>query len=89
MRITRTGLRLAIVTLTALVAIEGVSATAASAAAVSGDNLATTAPTSQRAGIIDLVNDFLFCSDARLDTMYPAAPFFVFDCMRGAPGSNG
>jgi hypothetical protein len=57
-------------------------------AGAAGD-LAAAAANQTATSLVDFANSFLFCDQARYDTMYPPAPFFTFDCMRGAPASNG
>jgi hypothetical protein len=81
----RTALRLG----TLAVATATVLSATPVASATPGISVPLPPPAGRSTSLPDLVNDFLYCSAAELDTMYPAAPFFVFDCMRDAPGSNG
>lgn len=81
----RAGLRLG----TLAVATAAILSSTSVASATPGISVPLPPPAGRSTSLPSLVNDFLYCSAAELDTMYPPAPFFVFDCMRGAPGSNG
>ena len=87
-----TRIRTAAGLMTASIATAIVLGGAPAASAAPGDLAPPGPPPAARSSVIDIVNDFLYCSDAydaALDQMYPSG-FVFFDCMRGgAPGSNG